>query len=208
MMSDVRDAPAVRTTTNLGDHALAGFTALAARDRKQLGANSEMSRGAVEPSAKGSNARQNGIPLFQEVRDARAAAAADFDLHKFIAWPKSHAAAECKAEHWLPTNPKGNPKISKQRTSHLRPGSAAAFVPGSRLEHTDTSLASWFRACRALLLFQYLHPFDVRPSSQSVDPMGSVFRLRSTRTAWACVLPFALQRITSASALRQLPKPT
>lgn len=46
-------------------------------------------------------------PIVQEVRDARAAVAADFgfDLHQFFAWAKTHAAAERKAKHWLPTNP-------------------------------------------------------------------------------------------------------
>jgi hypothetical protein len=46
-------------------------------------------------------------PILQDVRDARAAVAADFDfdLHKFFAWAKTHAAAERKAKHWLPTSP-------------------------------------------------------------------------------------------------------
>ena len=45
--------------------------------------------------------------IIQEVRDARAAVAADFDfdLHKFFAWAKTHTAAERKAKHWLPTSP-------------------------------------------------------------------------------------------------------
>ena len=45
--------------------------------------------------------------IVQEVRDARAAVAADFgfDLHKFFAWAKTHTAAERKAKHWLPTGP-------------------------------------------------------------------------------------------------------
>jgi len=44
-------------------------------------------------------------PIVQEVRDARAAVAADFDfdLHKFFAWAKTHAAAERMAKRWLPT---------------------------------------------------------------------------------------------------------
>jgi hypothetical protein len=44
------------------------------------------------------------LPL--HLRDARAAVAADFgfDLHQFFAWVKTHAAAERKAKHWLPTN--------------------------------------------------------------------------------------------------------
>ena len=50
-------------------------------------------------------------PIVQEVRDARAAVAADFgfDLHQFFAWAKTHAAAERKAKHWLPTNPDKTP---------------------------------------------------------------------------------------------------
>ncbi len=50
-------------------------------------------------------------PIVQEVRDARAAVAADFgfDLHKFFAWAKTHTAAERKAKHWLPTNPDKTP---------------------------------------------------------------------------------------------------
>lgn len=45
--------------------------------------------------------------IVQEVRDARAAVAADFDfdLHKFFAWAKTHTASERKAKHWLPTGP-------------------------------------------------------------------------------------------------------
>jgi hypothetical protein len=45
--------------------------------------------------------------IIQEVRDARAAVAADFgfDLHKFFAWAKTHTAAERKAKGWLPTGP-------------------------------------------------------------------------------------------------------
>ena len=44
-------------------------------------------------------------PILQEVRASRAAVAADFnfDLHKFFAWAKAHAAAERKAKRWLPT---------------------------------------------------------------------------------------------------------
>lgn len=46
-------------------------------------------------------------PIIQEVREARAAVAADFgfDLHKFFAWAKAHTAAERKAKHQLPTGP-------------------------------------------------------------------------------------------------------
>ncbi len=45
--------------------------------------------------------------IVQEVRDARAALAADFngDLGKFFTWAKAHAAAERKAKHLLPTQP-------------------------------------------------------------------------------------------------------
>ena len=45
--------------------------------------------------------------IVQEVRDARAAVAADFDfdLHKFFVWAKAHTAAERKAKHRLPTAP-------------------------------------------------------------------------------------------------------
>lgn len=46
-------------------------------------------------------------PIVQEVREARAAVAADFDfdLHKFFAWAKTHAANEKKAKLRLPTGP-------------------------------------------------------------------------------------------------------
>ena len=42
--------------------------------------------------------------IVQEVRDARAAIAADFggDLGKFFTWAKAHATAERKAKHPLP----------------------------------------------------------------------------------------------------------
>jgi hypothetical protein len=45
--------------------------------------------------------------IVQQVRDARAAVAADFDfdLHKFFAWAKVHTDAERKAKHWLTTDP-------------------------------------------------------------------------------------------------------
>ncbi len=45
--------------------------------------------------------------IVQEVRNARAAVAADFggDLGKFFTWAKAHAAAERKARHPLPTDP-------------------------------------------------------------------------------------------------------
>lgn len=53
--------------------------------------------------------------IIQEVRDARAAVAADFDfdLHKFFAWAKTHAAAERKAKHWLPISP-NNKSLEKK----------------------------------------------------------------------------------------------
>ena len=53
-------------------------------------------------------------PIIQEVRDARAAVAADFDfdLHKFFAWAKAHTAAERKARRWLPTDPGRAPETN------------------------------------------------------------------------------------------------
>ena len=69
-------------------------------------------------------------PIVQEVRDARAAVAADFgfDLHKFFAWAKTHAAAERKAKHWLPTGQDkllettvGASKSSVARKGRVRP---------------------------------------------------------------------------------------
>lgn len=52
--------------------------------------------------------------IIQEVREARAAVAADFDfdLHKFFAWAKAHTAAERKARHWLPTDPNQTPEAN------------------------------------------------------------------------------------------------
>jgi hypothetical protein len=72
--------------------------------------------------------------IVQEVRDARAAVAADFDfdLHKFFAWVKTHTAAERKAKHWLPTSPNQAPAttsaaslspVTRKRRAH------AAAVP-------------------------------------------------------------------------------
>ncbi len=70
--------------------------------------------------------------IVQEVRDARAAVAADFgyDLHKFFAWAKTHTAAERKAKHWLPTGPtktpgttggtSKSPAARKRRVRHAR----------------------------------------------------------------------------------------
>ncbi len=45
--------------------------------------------------------------IVQEVREARAAVAADFggDLAKFFTWAKAHTAAERKAKYPLPTQP-------------------------------------------------------------------------------------------------------
>ncbi len=45
--------------------------------------------------------------IVQEIRDARASVAADFDcdLGKFFAWAKAHTAAERKAKQVLPTHP-------------------------------------------------------------------------------------------------------
>lgn len=56
--------------------------------------------------------------IVQVVREARAAVAADFDfdLHRFFAWAKVHAAAERKAKHWLPTSP----NKTLQRTGRSR----------------------------------------------------------------------------------------
>lgn len=74
-------------------------------------------------------------PIVQEVRDARAAVAADFgfDLHKFFAWAKTHTAAERKAKHWLPTSPiktlettDGAAKSPVTRKRRVRPGRVSA----------------------------------------------------------------------------------
>ena len=75
-------------------------------------------------------------PIVQEVRDARAAVAADFgfDLHKFFAWAKRHTAAEKKAKHWLPTGVKdtktkttgGASKSSATRKRRVRPAGVSA----------------------------------------------------------------------------------
>lgn len=65
-------------------------------------------RGGVAPTLRNDDTPDMKDPIVQEVRDARTAVAADFDfdLHKFFAWAKGHAAAERKARHWLPTGPK------------------------------------------------------------------------------------------------------
>lgn len=74
-------------------------------------------------------------PIVQEVRDARAAVAADFDfdLHKFFAWAKTHTAAERKAKHWLPTSPNktletagGAAKSPVARKRRVRPARVSA----------------------------------------------------------------------------------
>ena len=73
--------------------------------------------------------------LVQQVRDARAAVAADFDfdLHKFFAWAKAHTAAERKAKHWLPTGPNktlettaGASKDPVTRKRRVRPARTSA----------------------------------------------------------------------------------
>ena len=74
-------------------------------------------------------------PIIRQVREARAAVAADFgfDLHKFFAWAKAHAAAERKAKHWLPTSPNktleatgGTTKSPLTRKRQGRPARASA----------------------------------------------------------------------------------
>jgi len=74
-------------------------------------------------------------PIVQEVRDARAAVAADFgfDLHKFFAWAKAHTAAERKAKQWLPTSPNKTlqttgvaTKSSVARKRRVRPAPVSA----------------------------------------------------------------------------------
>jgi hypothetical protein len=74
-------------------------------------------------------------PIVQEVRQARAAVAADFgyDLHKFFAWAKTHTAAERKAKRWLPTGPNetlettgGAAKPSAVRKRRVRPARVSA----------------------------------------------------------------------------------
>ena len=73
--------------------------------------------------------------IVQEVRDARAAVAADFDfdLHNFFAWAKAHAAAERNAKQWLPTGPKkprsktGGAALSRVTRKHrARPSKVSA----------------------------------------------------------------------------------
>ncbi|NJM38342.1 MAG: hypothetical protein HC845_11060 [Akkermansiaceae bacterium] len=74
-------------------------------------------------------------PIIKEVRDARAAVAADFgfDLHKFFAWAKTHTAAERKAKQLLPTSPNktlettgGAMKSPVTRKRHVRPAGVSA----------------------------------------------------------------------------------
>lgn len=68
--------------------------------------------------------------IVQDVREARASVATDFDcdLGKFFAWAKAHTAAERKAKHPLPTQPaklpmkSGPPKaFSKKRVQPSDP---------------------------------------------------------------------------------------
>ncbi len=56
--------------------------------------------------------------IVQEVRDARAAIAADFngDLGQFFTWAKAHTAAERKAKHPLPTHPTSVPSTKPKAT--------------------------------------------------------------------------------------------
>ena len=70
--------------------------------------------------------------IVQEVREARASVAADFDcdLGKFFAWAKAHTAAERKAKHPLPIHPanvatkSGPPKAASKK--RVRPSDAPA----------------------------------------------------------------------------------
>lgn len=57
--------------------------------------------------------------IVQEVREARAAVAADFDcdLGKFFAWAKAHTTAERKARHPLPTQPATPAKPTRSKTA-------------------------------------------------------------------------------------------
>ena len=57
--------------------------------------------------------------IVQEVREARAALAADFDydLGKFFAWAKAHTTAERKAKHSLPTQPATPAKPTRRKTA-------------------------------------------------------------------------------------------
>ncbi|MEO8616862.1 MAG: hypothetical protein ABI600_17100 [Luteolibacter sp.] len=57
--------------------------------------------------------------IVQEVREARAAVAADFDcdLGNFFAWAKAHTAAERKAQHPLPTQPATPAKPTRRKTA-------------------------------------------------------------------------------------------
>lgn len=68
----MRDAFLVRTTLNIEDDVLEAVKAVAARDRKPLGAVvSTMLRRAVEPPAHGKKTERNGIPLFPVAARAR-----------------------------------------------------------------------------------------------------------------------------------------
>jgi hypothetical protein len=61
--------------------------------------------------------------IVQEVRDAKAAVVADFefDLTEFFAWAKTHAAAEQKARHWLPTGQKQSAESKGVNKRRKRP---------------------------------------------------------------------------------------
>ncbi len=60
--------------------------------------------------------------IVQEVRDARAALASDFngDLGKFFTWAKAHAAAERRAKHPLPTDPARKNQQPTTPVKHIR----------------------------------------------------------------------------------------
>jgi hypothetical protein len=70
-------------------------------------------------------------PLIQQMREARAAVASefDFDLHNFFAWAKSHAAAEQRAKGRLPITP-ALPKRPKKNCKQAGPVSKATKSQG------------------------------------------------------------------------------
>ncbi len=57
--------------------------------------------------------------IVQEVREARAAVAADFDcdLGNFFGWAKVHTSAERKAKHLLPTRHATPAKPTRRKTA-------------------------------------------------------------------------------------------
>ena len=57
--------------------------------------------------------------IVQEVREVRAAVAADFgcDLGNFVAWAKAHTTAERKAKHFFPTQPATPAKPIRRKTA-------------------------------------------------------------------------------------------